>query len=68
MTMYNIISKINSTFGTIGKATTDKLTETVDGKNSTELSQGTKLTFFSRSHLAPKFSKVVAKSKKLVAI
>ena len=30
--------------------------------------QGTKLTFFSRSHLAPKFSKVVAKSKKLVAI
>ena len=34
MTMYNIIWKINSTFGTIGKATTDKLTETVDGKNS----------------------------------
>ena len=29
--------------------------------------QGTKLTFFSRRHLAPKFSKVVAKSKKLVA-
>ena len=34
MVMYNIISKMNSTFGTIGKATTDKLTETVDGKNS----------------------------------
>ena len=31
--MYNIISKMNSTFGTIGKAMTDKLTETVDGKN-----------------------------------
>ena len=30
--------------------------------------QGTKLTFFSRSHLAPKFSKVVAKSKKLGAM
>ena len=30
--------------------------------------QGTKLTFLARSHLAPKFSKVVAKSKKLVAI
>ena len=26
-----------------------------------------KLTFFSRRHQAPKFSKVVAKSKKLVA-
>ena len=34
MVMYNIISKMNSTFGTIGKATTDKLTETVDSKNS----------------------------------
>ena len=34
MIMYNIISKMNSTFGTIGKATTDKLTEMVDGKNS----------------------------------
>ena len=34
MTMYNIIWKVNSTLGTIGKATTDKLTETVDGKNS----------------------------------
>ena len=34
MTMYNIIPKINSNFGTIGKATTDELTETVDGKNS----------------------------------
>ena len=29
--------------------------------------QGTKLTFFAWRHLAPKFSKVVAKSKKLVA-
>lgn len=29
--------------------------------------QGTKLTFFSRRHLAPKFSKAVTKSKKLVA-
>ena len=26
--------------------------------------QGTKLTFLTRSHLAPKFSKVVAKAKK----
>ena len=30
--------------------------------------QGVKLTFFSGSHLAPKFVKVVANSKKLVAI
>ena len=30
--------------------------------------QGTKLTFLPRSHLAPKFSKVVAKAKKLGAI
>ena len=30
--------------------------------------QGTKLTFSARSHLAPKFSKVVAKAKKLGAI
>ena len=30
--------------------------------------QGTKLTFLARSHLAPKFSKVVAKVKKLGAI
>ena len=30
--------------------------------------QGVKLTFFSDSHLAPKFFKVVANSKKLVAI
>ena len=30
--------------------------------------QGTKLTFLARSHLAPKFSKVVAKAKKLGAI
>ena len=30
--------------------------------------QGTKLTFLGRSHLAPKFSKVVAKPKKLGAI
>ena len=29
---------------------------------------GTKLTFLARSHLAPKFSKVVAKAKKLGAI
>ena len=33
----------------------------------TEL-QGVKLTCFSGSHLAPKFFKVVANSKKLVAI
>ena len=32
--MYNIISKMNSTFATIGKATSDKLTEMVDGKSS----------------------------------
>ena len=32
------------------------------------LKQGTKLTFLARSHLAPKFSKVVAKAKKLGAI
>ena len=30
--------------------------------------QGTKLTFLARSHLAPKFSKVGAKAKKLGAI
>ena len=30
--------------------------------------QGTKLTFLARGHLAPKFSKVVAKAKKLGAI
>ena len=30
--------------------------------------QGVKLTFFSGSHLAPKYFKVVANSKKLVAI
>ena len=30
--------------------------------------QGVKLIFFSDSHLAPKFFKVVANSKKLVAI
>ena len=30
--------------------------------------QGTKFTFLARSHLAPKFSKVVAKAKKLGAI
>ena len=30
--------------------------------------QGTKLTFLARSHLVPKFSKVVAKAKKLGAI
>jgi len=30
--------------------------------------QGTKLTFLARSHLAPKFSKVVAKAKMLGAI
>ena len=28
--------------------------------------QGTKLTFLARSHLAPKFSKVVTKAKKLI--
>jgi len=32
------------------------------------LLQGTKLTFSARSRLAPKFSKVVAKAKKLGAI
>ena len=30
--------------------------------------QGTKLTFLARSQLAPKFSKVLAKAKKLGAI
>ena len=30
--------------------------------------QGMKLTFLARSHLTPKFSKVVAKAKKLGAI
>ena len=30
--------------------------------------QGVKLTFFSGSHLAPKYFKVVANSKKLVAM
>ena len=32
------------------------------------IGQGTKLTFLARSHLAPKFSKVVAKAKKLGAV
>ena len=32
--MFSIILKLNSTFGTIGKTTTNKLIETVDGKNS----------------------------------
>ena len=32
------------------------------------INQGTKLTFLARSRLAPKFSKVVAKAKKLGAI
>jgi len=32
------------------------------------LQQGVELTLFSGSHLAPKFLKVVANSKKLVAI
>ena len=36
--------------------------------NVTQFLQGTKLTFLARSHLAPKFSKVVAKAKKLGAI
>ena len=42
-----------------------------NGKKSIELkllTQGTKLTFLARSRLAPKFSKVVAKAKKLGAI
>ena len=38
MIMYNISSKINSTFGMIGKATTDKLTETVDDTEKLKLS------------------------------
>ena len=37
-------------------------------QNFFERQQGKKLTFFFRRHLAPKYSKVVAKSKKLVAI
>jgi hypothetical protein len=32
--MYSITSKLNSTFGTIGKATADKMTAKVVGKNS----------------------------------
>ena len=32
MVMYSITSKLNSTFGTIGKATADKITATVVGK------------------------------------
>ena len=45
--------------------------ELLDQSNSPKvrtLTQGVKLTFFSDSHLAPKFFKVVANSKKLVAI
>ena len=38
------------------------------GETITKSGQGTKLTFLARSHLAPKFSKVVAKAKKLGAI
>ena len=33
-----------------------------------EPAQGMRLTFLARSHLAPKFSKVVAKAKKFGAI
>ena len=36
--------------------------------NFSKGNQGTKLTFLASSHLAPKFSKVVAKAKKLGAI
>ena len=39
-----------------------------EGKEANQKWQGTKLTFLARSHLAPKFSKVVAKAKKLGAI
>ena len=35
---------------------------------TTSLTQGVKLTFFPGSNLAPKYFKVVANSKKLVAI
>ena len=52
-----------------------KLTQTMNVKGKEdilnylkEICQGTKLTFLARSHLAPKFSKVVAKAKKLGAI
>ena len=37
-------------------------------KHTGTLQQGTKLTFVARSRLAPKFSKIVAKAKKLGAI
>ena len=39
-----------------------------EGKEANQKWQGTKLTFLARSHLTPKFSKVVAKAKKLGAI
>ena len=38
------------------------------GVFSIDLLQGVKLTFFPGSHLAPKYFKVVANSKKLVAM
>ena len=37
-------------------------------RGKTYYTQGMKLTFLARSHLAPKISKVVAKAKKLGAI
>ena len=40
----------------------------IDNVSSEKILQGTKLTFLARSHLAPKFFKVVAKAKKLGAI
>ena len=43
-----------------------KTFELCGGRKSNQ--QGTKLTFLARSHLAPKFSKVVKKAKKLGAI
>ena len=43
-----------------------KTVELCGGRKSNQ--QGTKLTFLARSHLAPKFSKVVKKAKKLGAI
>ena len=45
----------------------DVITDSL-GEEDKIIEQGVKLTFFPGSHLAPKYFKVVANSKKLVAM
>ena len=57
----------------IAQLYTKKIVALTDKKDIWEVQrtsemQGTKLTFLARSHLAPKFSKVVAKAKMLGTI